>query len=49
MASTPTTGFCPQCEREVRVSEPFAFRGVSRELCTLACGHVVGRQAAGLS
>lgn len=43
-----TTATCPQCGREVRVSEPYAFRGMSRTQATLACGHVVSREAAGL-
>jgi hypothetical protein len=43
-----TTGHCAQCDRQVRVSEPFAFAGMDRMRATLACGHVVLREAAGL-
>jgi hypothetical protein len=39
---------CPQCDREVRISEPFAFR-VDRLRSTLSCGHVVLREQIGLS
>lgn len=46
--STVTTGHCTQCDRQVRVSEPFAFGGMDRLRATLACGHVVLRSAAGL-
>lgn len=34
---------CRQCDRQVRVSEPFAFGGMDRARATLACGHVVVR------
>lgn len=34
---------CPQCDREVRVSEPYAFRGMDRLRMTLTCGHIVLR------
>jgi hypothetical protein len=44
----PATGHCSQCGRQVRVSEPFAFRGMDRLRATLACGHVVLREEAGL-
>lgn len=43
------TGYCTECDREVRVSEPFAFRGMDRLRATLACGHVVLREAAGIN
>ena len=43
-----TTGHCSQCDRQVRVSEPFAFFGRDRLRATLACGHVVLRSEAGL-
>jgi hypothetical protein len=42
------TGHCSQCDRQVRVSEPFAFRGMDRLRATLVCGHVVLREQAGL-
>lgn len=42
--TTTTSAQCPQCDREVRVTEPFAFGGMDRQRCTLACGHVVPRQ-----
>ena len=45
---TQPTGHCPQCEREVRVTEPYAFNGADRRRATLACGHVVLRVEAGL-
>lgn len=38
-----TQAHCPQCKREVRISEPFAFGGRDRLRSTLACGHVVLR------
>lgn len=47
-APAPLLGYCPECERQVRVSEPYAFRGASREHATLGCGHVVLRERAGL-
>ena len=47
-ASIPTTGHCSQCDRQDRISEPFAFRGMDRLRATLACGHVVLREEAGL-
>jgi hypothetical protein len=43
--SQPNTVTCPQCERQARVSEPFAFRGMDRLRMTLSCGHVVLRGA----
>lgn len=39
------TAHCPQCDRAVRISEPFAFGGRDRLRSTLACGHVVAREA----
>lgn len=49
MATTsPATGFCAQCGRQARVSEPYAFFGADRLRATLACGHVVVRADAGL-
>lgn len=42
----PATGYCAQCKRSVRVSEPYAFRGADRLRTTLACGHVVLRDKA---
>ena len=39
---------CSQCDRQVRVSEPFAFGGADRARASLACGHVVLRVEAGL-
>lgn len=41
------TAYCETCQREVRVSEPYAF-GIDRLRATLSCGHVVSRQKAGL-
>lgn len=32
---------CPECRREVRVTEPNAFGGMDKLRSTLACGHVV--------
>lgn len=43
MSVSITSAYCPQCDREVRVSEPFAFGGLDRLRSTLACGHVVSR------
>jgi hypothetical protein len=43
-----THGHCPECQREVRVSEPYAFRGMDKLRATLACGHVVLRNEAAL-
>jgi len=43
---TPATGYCPECDRQVRVSEPYAFRGMDRLRATLGCGHVVLRERA---
>jgi hypothetical protein len=45
---TTITGHCAQCDRQVRVSEAFAFRGMDRLRATLACGHIVLRDQAGL-
>lgn len=42
-AIAPATAHCPQCDRSVRVTEPFAFGGMDRLRSTLACGHVVAR------
>lgn len=42
--ATPAAIFCPQCDRDVRVSEPFAFRGMDKLRATLGCGHVVLRR-----
>lgn len=42
-----STVTCPQCERNVRVSEPFAFGGMDRLRSTLSCGHVVARDKIG--
>jgi hypothetical protein len=47
-ASASTTAHCPQCERDVRVSEPYAFRGADKLRATLTCGHVLPRAIAGL-
>jgi hypothetical protein len=41
--SVPLQAHCPQCQRAVRISEPFAFGGRDRLRMTLACGHVVLR------
>lgn len=53
MSTTSTTAaataHCTQCERQVRVSEPFAFFGRDRLRATLACGHLVLRAEAGLA
>ena len=46
--TTTITGHCAQCDRQVRVSEAFAFRGMDRLRATLACGHIVLRDQAGL-
>jgi hypothetical protein len=43
-----TITHCPQCDRSVRVSEPYAFRGADKLRATLSCGHVVLRAEAGL-
>ena len=48
MTTTTITGHCAQCDRQVRVSEAFAFRGMDRLRATLACGHIVLRDQAGL-
>lgn len=45
-APAPLMGYCPECQRQVRVSEPYAFRGADRLRATLACGHVVLRDRA---
>lgn len=37
------TKHCRECGRLQRVSEQFAFRGMDRLRCTLACGHIVLR------
>ena len=42
------TAKCPNCQREVRVSEPYAFWGRDRLRATLSCGCVVLRDKAGL-
>lgn len=39
----PNTAHCTQCDRQSRISEPYAFNGMSRTLMTLSCGHVVAR------
>jgi hypothetical protein len=39
------TMFCPQCEKDQRVSEPNAFNGRDSLRSTLACGHVVLKHA----
>ena len=36
--------FCPQCDREVRVTEPNAFGGMDKIRSTLACGHIVNKE-----
>ena len=36
--------YCPVCERERRIAEPFAFRGMDRLRMSLGCGHVVLRE-----
>lgn len=41
--SVSTSAYCPQCDREVRVSEGAAFGGADRLRQTLVCGHVVAR------
>lgn len=43
------TAQCTQCDREVRVTEPYAFGGMDRLRTALACGHVVLRTEAGLN
>jgi hypothetical protein len=45
MSASPVT--CPQCDRSVRVSEPFAFGGMDRLRSTLSCGHIVARDQLG--
>jgi hypothetical protein len=42
--SNPNTVVCPQCLRDVRVSEPYAFRGMDRLRMALSCGHIVTRE-----
>ena len=39
-----TIAYCPQCQRETRVTEAFAFGGADKLRSTLACGHIVARQ-----
>lgn len=52
MAATATSaalaGHCCQCDRLVRVSEPYAFFGRDRLRASLACGHIVLRSEAGI-
>jgi len=36
---------CPQCGRQARVTEPYAFGGMDRLRMTLSCGHVALRTA----
>jgi hypothetical protein len=36
--------YCPQCDRDVRVTEPYAFGGRDKLRATLGCGHVVLRR-----
>lgn len=43
MSVSINSAHCPQCQREARVSEQFAFWGRDRLRMTLACGHVVAR------
>lgn len=45
ISTEPTARYCPQCDRSVRVTEPFSFRGMDRLRSTLACGHAVLRDA----
>jgi hypothetical protein len=43
-----TIAYCPECQRDSRISEPYAFRGMDRLRATLSCGHIVLRDTAGL-
>ena len=48
MTAPVASAHCPQCQREVRISEPYAFGGMDRLRASLSCGHVVVRSEAGL-
>jgi hypothetical protein len=36
-----TINYCPQCNRQVRVTEVNAFGGRDKLRSTLSCGHIV--------
>jgi hypothetical protein len=40
---TTTRTYCPQCNTDQRVAEPYAFGGRDKLRTTLSCGHVVLR------
>lgn len=48
MSKFPEFSQCPQCDRRVTITEPFAFRGMDKLRATLSCGHVVLRAQVGL-